>query len=260
MRSALVTGGGSGIGAAVCRRLAEDGTRVAVFDIVGDKAAQVANDINEGSSEGLATAICGDVTIKDDLDGTVRRIESEIGSLHVLVNAAGIVIRAGIESTDDATWAKVIDVNLTGTFRACHAVMALMRKSVLADRSGRIVNIASTAAVRGHPYPSYTASKGGVLALSRGLARQLAPSGITVNAVNPGFIRTPINDELFADSARAKMISEMIPVGRTGRPEEVAEVVRFLSSVECSYVNAQTITVDGGMHEVFPLWYRSPGE
>jgi 2-hydroxycyclohexanecarboxyl-CoA dehydrogenase len=238
-RVALVTGGASGIGAATCVALHEDGFDVAVLDRDGRGAEATAKRCGNG------LALIVDLRDERAVHQAVADVIAWRGRIDAVVNAAGVLHRTGLADTDAETWARVLDINLTGAFRVCQAALPHLLDGA-EDGTKRIINIGSCAGEIGYAYPAYTASKGGIIALTRQLAAELAPHRITVNVVNPGFIRTPINDDAFTDPAQVERVSERIPLGRLGRPEEVAAVVRFLATPAAGYITAETIRVDGG--------------
>lgn len=263
-RVAVVTGGGSGIGAAVCRKLVREGLRVAVVDrnLQGAQATVRSCFPAEPSNPETVKAFQADVVDRDQVEKVVRDVAGTWGRLDVLVNVAGIVIRKNLASTDPEDWNNVLNVNLTGTFNFVQMAIPLMIDTVhrgLDHAAGRVINVASCAGEIGFAYPAYTASKGGIIALTRELAAELSPHGITVNAVSPGFIRTPINDDTFSDPKLVATITRLIPVGRLGTPEDVAEVVAFLASPGSGFINGENIRIDGGMTSVLPVGQDAAG-
>jgi NAD(P)-dependent dehydrogenase (short-subunit alcohol dehydrogenase family) len=240
-RVAVVTGGGSGIGLATVRRLASEGATVVVADVDlgGGKAA--ADEVN-----GLFVE--ADVSNKTDVEEIYRVTFSSYGRIDVAFHNAGISPPEddSILTTDIEAWKRVQDVNLTSVYLCCQTVIPYMQQA----GKGSIVNTASFVAVLGSATSqiSYTASKGGVLALSRELGVQFAREGIRVNALCPGPVNTPLLQELFAaDPERAARRLVHVPMGRFGQPEEMAAAVAFLASDDSSFITASTFLVDGGI-------------
>lgn len=231
----LVTGGSGGIGAATCRALAEDGWRVAVgFRSGQDSAEAVAAAIRKAGGE--ARAIGGDIT--NGGVSTLLAAAAELGPVLGLVNNAGITDDALALMLSDDAWDDVIHTNLTSTFRLTKAALRPMVRA----RYGRIVTVASVVGPRANAgQANYAASKAGLLGMSRTVAAEVAARGVTLNAVAPGFIDTAMTADV-PDGALAR-----IPMGRAGRPDEVAAAVRFLASDAASYVTGTTLFVDGGM-------------
>lgn len=229
-RRALVTGGASGIGRASARRLVADGLEVAVCDLNGDHLQEMASDV--GSVHEL------DVT--DSV--AVGALVSTLGNVDVLVNSAGVVgPNMPIWEVEDDGWALTIAVNLTGTFNTMRAVIPGMRERGW----GRVVNIASIAGKEGNPNLSaYSASKAGVIGLTKSVGKEVARDGVLVNSIAPAVIATPMNEDT-APEVLEYMLSK-IPMGRIGQPEEVAALVSWLASDECSFSTGQAYDISGG--------------
>jgi NAD(P)-dependent dehydrogenase (short-subunit alcohol dehydrogenase family) len=233
-----VSGGASGIGKAVAARLAAEGARVWIGDLQARERRDEKADIH---------SICMDVTDEDQVARGISRIVSRQGQLDVVVNCAGVVLEAAAQDTSLSAWQKVIDINLTGTFLVCRHALAPM----IERRSGAIVNIASDAALVGQrAQAAYCASKGGVAQFTRAAALDAAPYGVRVNCVCPCFVDTPLLSawiEASADPAHARAeAASTQPMGRIGRPEEIAGAVAFLASAEAVFVTGILLPVDGG--------------
>jgi 3-oxoacyl-[acyl-carrier protein] reductase len=239
---ALVTGGSRGIGAACCQMFAKAGCDVAVnYRRHADRALEVAEFAKKLGRR--ATAVPFDVTNAADAEVMVGHVVQEFGGIDILVNNAGIWTDGSLETMTDADWARMIGVNLTGAFHLCRAVVPHMKKR----GGGSIVNIASTAGQRGEANHShYAASKGGVLALTKSLAVELAPYGIRVNAVAPGWIRTDMTAAFLTPERINESLKEPIPLGRPGEPEDVAGPVIFLCSPLARHITGATLNVNGG--------------
>ena len=240
-RIALVTGASRGIGAAVAKRLAADGYFVIVnYNGSAQRAQEVVAQIVSAGNE--AVALQCDVSDFVACGELIARITADYGRLDVLVNNAGITRDGLLMRMSETDFDAVIDTNLKGAF---HTIRHASRQ-FLKQRSGRIINIASVSGLLGNAgQANYAASKAGVIGLTKSVARELASRQITVNAVAPGFIATEMVDAM-TDSAKAAM-TDHIPFGRIGEPEEVADVVAFLASDAARYVTGQIIAVDGGM-------------
>lgn len=233
---AIVTGGGQGIGEAICRRLSAAGAKVAVFDLSQANAGKVAKSI-----QGLA--VTGSVTVEADVVRIVKEVEAKWGSVDIVVNNAGITGKAAKTwELEREVMANVLDVNVIGPFLLCKAVLPGM----MARKYGRIVNIASVAGKEGNPTMGpYSASKAAIIALTKSMAKEAVGFGdITINSISPAVIHTPILDGL-PQSTVDYMVSR-IPMGRTGKPEEVASLVHFLVSAEASFTTAQCYDISGG--------------
>ncbi len=236
---AVVTGGGQGIGEAICKRLAGAGAKVGVFDMNADSANRVATDIG-------GVALVGDLTKEADLDRVFGEIVAKAGPVDVLVNNAGVASRKGrdvsIWESVREDWEFVFGINVTGLVLCCKAVLPGM----IGRKYGRIVNIASIAGKEGNPKMGpYSASKAAVIALTKSLSKELVGKGdICVNSVSPAVIQTPILDQLSAE--QINMMLSKIPLGRTGKPDEVAALVHFLASSDCSFTTGFCFDISGG--------------
>jgi len=242
---AVVTGGCSGIGLATVRRFVEEGARVVVGDIDDERGHVL---VGQLGGEELLTYHRVDVTSKEQVDSLFQAAKDTYGSVDIAFNNAGISPPedGSILDTDLDAWRRVQEVNLTSVYLCCQAALPHM----LHQRSGSIINTASFVAVMGAATSqiSYSASKGGVLSLSRELGVQFARDGIRVNALCPGPVNTPLLQELFAaDPERAARRLVHVPMGRFGEPEEMAGAVLFLASDDSSFVTASTFLVDGGI-------------
>jgi len=238
---AVVTGGCSGIGLATVRRFAEEGSKVVIGDVDEANGPRVAE-------EAGGTFVSVDVTSKEQVDNLFKVAKDTYGSVDVAFNNAGISPPEddSILDTDLDAWRRVQEVNLTSVYLCCKAALPYM----LEQKKGSIINTASFVAVMGAATSqiSYSASKGGVLSMSRELGVQFARDGIRVNALCPGPVNTPLLQELFSkDEERAARRLVHVPMGRFGEPEEMANAVLFLASDESSFITASTFLVDGGI-------------
>ncbi|MCW2761910.1 MAG: 3-oxoacyl-ACP reductase [Marmoricola sp.] len=244
-KTAVVTGGCSGIGLATVTRFVEEGAKVVIGDIDDQRGHQL---VGQLGGEEVATYVHVDVTSKDEVDELFQTAKDTYGSVDVAFNNAGISPPEddSILDTDLDAWRRVQEVNLTSVFLCCKAAL----KHMLEQKSGSIINTASFVAVMGAATSqiSYSASKGGVLSMSRELGVQFARDGIRVNALCPGPVNTPLLKELFAsDAERAARRLVHVPMGRFGEPQEMANAVLFLASDESSFMTASTFLVDGGI-------------
>ncbi len=234
-RKALITGGGSGIGAATCRCFAEQGAAVVVLDRDADSAGRIAAEIGW-------TPVIADVRDGEAVDVAVRHAAEQMGGLTDLVNNAGTGMAKPLLDYSDKEWALLIGVNLTGTFHGMRAAGPIMVEAGF----GSIVNNASLTGLRQtRGEGPYSAAKAGVLSLTKTAALELAPA-VRVNAVAPGMVRTPLTEVVVSTPAWREAAEAGTPLGRIGTAEEVAEVIVFLASPAASYVTGQTIVVDGG--------------
>jgi NAD(P)-dependent dehydrogenase (short-subunit alcohol dehydrogenase family) len=238
---AVITGGCSGIGLATARRFAAEGAKVVIGDVDTSNGPRVADGVG-------GTFVAVDVTSKEQVDALFKVAKDTYGSVDIAFNNAGISPPEddSILDTDLDAWRRVQDVNLTSVYLCCKAALPYM----LEQKKGSIINTASFVAVMGAATSqiSYSASKGGVLSMSRELGVQFAREGVRVNALCPGPVNTPLLQELFAkDEERAARRLVHVPMGRFGEPEEMANAVLFLASDESSFITASTFLVDGGI-------------
>ena len=239
-KKAIVTGAGQGIGKAIALRLAHSGADVAILDLNLSFAEEAANEVEKLGRK--AIPIPTDVSYADDVHAAVDKVLTDFGRADILVNNAGIAGRTlPLTELEESDWDSVIGVNLTGVFLCCKAVIAPM----IEQYYGRIVNIASISGKEGNPTMiPYSVSKAGVICLTKALAKEVTDYNIRVNAVSPAVIETPIMEGM-AQSTIDYMVGK-IPLGRIGKPEEVASVVNFLASDEVSFVTGQCYDVSGG--------------
>jgi 3-oxoacyl-[acyl-carrier protein] reductase len=236
---AVITGGGQGIGEAICRRLAKAGAKVGVFDMSPENARRVAGEIN-------GVPLIGDLTNESDVSRVFSEVVAQAGPVDLLVNNAGVASRKGRDLpiwelvTED--WDFVFKINVFGLANCLKAVLPGM----IAKKYGRVVNIASIAGKEGNPKMGpYSASKAAVIALTKSLSKELVGKGdICVNSISPAVIQTPILDQL--NQEQINMMLSKIPLGRTGKPEEVAALVHFLCSSEASFTTGQCYDISGG--------------
>ncbi|NPV47699.1 MAG: 3-oxoacyl-[acyl-carrier-protein] reductase [Armatimonadetes bacterium] len=237
---AVITGSGGGIGAVIARRLACQGAQIVINDVNADGAERVAADLRELGVQTLVSV--GSVTRADDVDAMVKSTMDTFGRLDILVNNAGITRDGPMIRMTEEQWDLVLDINLKGAFLCTRAAVRPMMKA----EYGRIVNISSVVGVGGNKFQAnYSASKGGLIALTKSTAQEFASRNITCNAVAPGFIETAMTHVL-SEEVRAGWLSR-IPLARPGTAEDVANVVAFLASPEAGYVTGQCLNIDGGL-------------
>lgn len=243
-RVTLVTGGGSGMGEATCRRLARDGKSVAVLDINTANAEKVAGAINRAG--GSAMAVTADITQRDQVERAVAAIRHHFGPIAVLVNCAGLEHFAAFDAIDSDQWDRMLNINLKGNYNVTQTVVPDM----IAQRWGRIINFSSVGAQTGAAQMvHYAAAKGGVIAMTRSLALELGPKGITVNAIAPGLINTAMAQRAIEGDKFFMPVEKLVrtfPIPRMGEPEEVAAAVAFFASEEAGYITAQLLGINGG--------------
>ena len=247
-KAALVTGAGSGIGRSVSVLFAAQGASVACADLSHASAEETAAEIERLG--GRAVALSGDVSVAEDAAGMVDGAVDALGRLDIVVNSAGVTARNALPpgSDPDDVWDRVIEVNLRGTYLVSRCAVVHMRR----EDGGSIVNLASTMGMVGYPpglggaLNPYPPSKGGVIQLTRNMAVDLGRDGIRVNCLCPGFVETDLTKSLTDDPPTLEMLESRHPLGRLGRPEEVANAALYLASDEASYVTGTALTVDGG--------------
>ena len=247
-KTALVTGAGSGIGRAAATLFASEGASIACADLSHDSARETATEIERLG--GSAVAFSGDVSVADAAAGMVDCAVDALGRLDIVVNSAGVTARNALPagSDPDDVWDRVIEVNLKGTYLVSRCAVDHMRRG----GGGAIVNLASTMGMVGYPpglggaLNPYPPSKGGVIQLTRNMAVDLARENIRVNCLCPGFVETDLTRSLTDDPATREMLESRHPLGRLGRPDEVAHAALYLASDESSYVTGAALTVDGG--------------
>lgn len=239
-KTAIVTGASRGIGKSISEVLAEYGAQVICVSRTADAVQSVAEVIQ--ANGGKAIGMPCDVSDESSVNDLIKNVQEKFDSIDILINNAGITRDGLIMRMSNDDWDIVLDINLKGAFHTIKSVTRPMMK----QRSGRIINISSVVGLTGNAgQANYSASKSGLIGLTKSMAQELAPRGITVNCIAPGYIETDMTGSL-ADNVKEEIIKQ-IPLGRIGKPEEVAAMVLFLSSNEAEYITGQTVTVDGGM-------------
>lgn len=244
---AIVTGAARGIGAAIAKRLAADGAAVAVCDLNAEWCEETVKEIEVAGGKAKGYGV--NVAVSAEVDECVKSVIADLGGVHIMVNNAGITKDGLLMRMSDDDWDAVINVNLKGTFLFTRAVSRPMMKNKAADGSlagGSIINIASVVGIMGNAgQANYTASKGGVISLTKTTAKELGSRNIRCNAVAPGFIQSKMTDVLPDDVRKAYM--HTIPLKRFGTVEDIAKAVTWLAGDESAYVTGQIISVNGGM-------------
>jgi NAD(P)-dependent dehydrogenase (short-subunit alcohol dehydrogenase family) len=240
-KTALVTGGGSGLGRAICCGFSDAGARVVAADISLVNAQHTASLVNEGGGEAQAEQL--DVTQKAEVEAVVERTIQKWGTLDILVNSAGRAIRGTALDYPEQDWDTIINVNLKGTFLCCQVA----GKHMANRKMGKIINLASIGGFIAYPGSiAYLASKGGVVQLTKGFAVELAPFNVQVNAIAPSLFETPMMAGSRADSESQRYFMDRTPMGRRGRAEEIVGAAIFLAAASSSMVTGHTLAVDGG--------------
>ena len=241
-KTAIITGSGRGIGRAIALAMAAQGANIVVNDVNMESAGEVVAEIEAMGRQ--AIAVKADVTAEEQVLAMVEACINRFGKLDILVNNAGIIQTAPVTEIDGKDWDRVMEVNLKGVFLCCKAVLAPMK----AQHGGKIVNIASVAGKRGGGLlgnSCYSASKGGVIAFTKSLARESGPFGINVNAITPAFTDTEMTRSIAPD--KKEFIIKMLPLGRVGQPSDIAGAVCFLASSMSDYMTGEIMDVDGGL-------------
>lgn len=237
---ALVTGSTRGIGRAIAERLAREGATVVVTGRDGAKAEAVAEELVSAGGKGVGLPL--EVADAESVNKVLKLIEERLGTVDILVNNAGITRDTLLLRMDDEAWHEVLQVNVTGAYRLARGVLRGMMKK----RWGRIINVSSVVGLIGNQgQTNYGASKAALIGFTKSLAREVATRGITVNAVAPGFIQSDMTDVLTDE--QKERLAEKIPLGRIGRPDEVASCVAFLAGDDAAYITGHTLVVDGGL-------------
>jgi len=244
-RVAVVTGAGSGMGLAIGQRLARQGHRLALFDLDGDAAERAAAGLSGAGGRAIAATV--DVSDRGAIDHALTRVRSELGPVEIMVTSAGLDEFVSFTDLTTAQWDRMLAVNLTGTYHCLQAAVPDM----LATGWGRIVTISSSSAQSGaRRMAHYVASKAGIVGLTKALALELAPHGITVNTIPPGFIETPMTRRAEASGSipSIELVAEQTPVRRAGTPDDIAAACAFLCSEDAGYITGQQINVNGGWY------------
>jgi 2-hydroxycyclohexanecarboxyl-CoA dehydrogenase len=245
-KAAIVTGGGGGIGGAICRRLADAGARIGVFDLDIAAAERTVDALAERGAEAKAYHV--DITDYSAVARAVAAFEADIGPTDILVNNAGWDKFAYFLATEPDLWRKILAINLEGPLNLHHAVL----KGMQARRAGRVVNVASDAGRVGSSMEAvYSSAKGGIIAFTKTMAREMARAGVTLNVVCPGPTETPLLEAFLGEGEQGKKVYEglkrAVPLGRLGQPDDVAGIVAFLASDEAAYITGQVISASGGL-------------
>lgn len=244
-RTAIVTGAASGIGLATARRFAGEGAKVALWDINEEGAQRAARELTASGAQAIASRV--DVANGAQIRAAVERVHEMFGPVHILVNNAGITHFRSFMETTEEEWDRVMTINLKSMLLCTQSVLPDM----LAANWGRIINVSSSSAQTGSArMTAYAASKGGVIAFTKSLAQELAATGITVNNVPPGFVDTPMlrNEGVAGMGISVEAVAARSPMGRAGRPENIAAACAFLASDDADYITGHTLSVNGGRY------------
>jgi 2-hydroxycyclohexanecarboxyl-CoA dehydrogenase len=244
-KNAIVTGAASGIGLATAQRFAREGANVAVWDLSEEGAQRAATELQALGVKAIASRV--DVSNRQQVNAAVERFHAQIGQVNILVNNAGITLFKPFMEMTEELWDRVMTINLKSMLVCTQAVLPDM----LAAKWGRIINVSSSSAQTGSArMTAYAASKGGVIAFTKALAQEVAPLGITVNNVPPGFVDTPMlrGEGVAGLNASVDAIAARSPMGRPGRPENMAAAIAFLASDDADYITGHTLNVNGGRY------------
>ena len=240
-KTAIVTGAGSGIGKGIAKRFAKEGAKVIVSDIDTEGGKDVVKEIED--SDGEAIFVRTDVSESKDVSELVEETLEEYDEIDILVNNAGVYIQKPITEMEIDEWDKVLDVNLKGDFLMIRSVA----QEMIEEGEGNIINVSSIAGKVGYPNSAaYSASKGGIIAMTRALALELSPKGINVNAIAPGVIKTAMTEDLLEDEDVSEQMLANTPIGRFGKPDDIASAAVYLASEESDFVTGETMFVEGG--------------
>ena len=250
---AIVTGSTRGIGEAIVRRFYHEGARTVITGRDEARGQSVKESLS-GDGDGHCVFIKADISKKEDVIRLKEESLKAFGGIDILVNNAGAGVSFPFDELPEEMWDRVMDVNLKGTFYC----MKIIGRQMVDNRSGVVINMASTYGhVPSHGGSVYGTTKSGIIMMTRQFALEWAKYNVRVNSISPGFIRTPLTESIYRDESVARARKEAIPLGRIGRPEEIASVALFLSSDESSYITGEDILVDGGL--TYSVYHRIPG-
>ncbi|CAN5555858.1 glucose 1-dehydrogenase [soil metagenome] len=240
-RIALISGGGGALARTIARGLADHGARLVIADVDVEAATETARHCDRPGYESVSVML--DVTNPNLAREVVEHIEQTVGRVDILVNAAGINIRRPATEYSPDEWMRIINTNLSGVFFVTQAV----GRNMIARGYGRVLNLASVSSLLGHPFHApYAASKGGIAIMTKSLATEWAPRGVTVNAIGPAYTETPLTREYLADDERRQRVLAAIPMGRLGTPDDLVGAAVYLCSDAARFVTGQTLYIDGG--------------